>query len=228
MNARTARISLAPTTIVGYRKNGQPIFPIAGGSPDPPAGGDTPPADPPADPPTDPPADPPADPDPVAEAEKWKALARKHENQAKANAAAAKRLAEMEKANQSDTEKAIADAEERGRKSATTETGQLIAAAEIKAALTGIVPDPAAIVEDLNLAKYVTDMGAADADAIAALRTKYAGFAAKTPPADLKQGDQGGGVKKDLDAQIAEAQKAGNVSLAMSLINTKLTAPKAG
>lgn len=43
--------------------------------------------------------------DPGAEVEKWKSLARKHESQAKANSAAAKRLAELEDANKSELEK---------------------------------------------------------------------------------------------------------------------------
>lgn len=47
-----------------------------------------------------------------AEAEKWKALARKHEKEAKANADAAKRLAEFEDANKSEVEKAAAKAAE--------------------------------------------------------------------------------------------------------------------
>lgn len=41
-----------------------------------------------------------------AEVDKWKALARKHEEQAKANSAAAKRLAEIEAASKSAEEKA--------------------------------------------------------------------------------------------------------------------------
>lgn len=48
----------------------------------------------------------PADKDWQAEAEKWKAHARKHEDQAKANSAAAKRLAEIEAANKTAEEKA--------------------------------------------------------------------------------------------------------------------------
>lgn len=56
------------------------------------------------------------DKDVAAEAEKWKALARKHEASAKANADAAKRLAELEDQGKSDTEKLsgrIAEAEKR-------------------------------------------------------------------------------------------------------------------
>jgi hypothetical protein len=43
--------------------------------------------------------------DPVAEAEKWKGLARKHEAQAKANADAAQRLAEIEEAGKTEAQR---------------------------------------------------------------------------------------------------------------------------
>lgn len=43
--------------------------------------------------------------DPAAEAEKWKGLARKHEQQAKANSAAAKRLAEIEEAGKTEAQR---------------------------------------------------------------------------------------------------------------------------
>ena len=46
-----------------------------------------------------------SEPDWKAEAEKWKAMSRKHEGQAKQNADAAKRLAELEDANKSETQK---------------------------------------------------------------------------------------------------------------------------
>lgn len=63
---------------------------------------------------------------------KWKALARKHEAQAKSNADAAKRLAEIEDANKSEVEKAtqrVADAEARA-KAAETRALRLQVAAE--------------------------------------------------------------------------------------------------
>jgi hypothetical protein len=55
----------------------------------------------------------------TAEAEKWKALARKHEESAKTNRDAAKRLAEFEAANQSDLEKAVNAARAEGLAEAT-------------------------------------------------------------------------------------------------------------
>lgn len=48
-----------------------------------------------------------------------------------------------------------------------------LAAAHIEAALTGIVEDPTAIVEDLNLSRYVTEDGEIDKDAITTLKSKY-------------------------------------------------------
>jgi hypothetical protein len=54
-------------------------------------------------------------PDYKSEMEKWKALARKHEAQAKANAAAAQKLAEIEDADKSETQK-LADKVAKGEK----------------------------------------------------------------------------------------------------------------
>jgi len=147
-------------------------------------------------------------PDVAAEAAKWKALARKHEATAKANKTAADELAALKAANQTDTEKAVTEAEQRGRSAATADFGQRLAAAEIKAALTGVVPDPAAIVEDLNLVKYVTDTGDVDQDAVTALRVKYAAFAATKPTSpDLKQGQQGGDGAKPSQLSQADLER---------------------
>lgn len=108
-------MSEAALRIIGYRRDGSPIWPIAGGSDTPPAdsqpddSGDTP-----GEP--DEPQDSDTDPDPSAEASKWKSLARKHEAQAKKNADAARRLAEIEDANKSEIQKAAdkaAEAEKR-------------------------------------------------------------------------------------------------------------------
>lgn len=53
----------------------------------------------------------PTQPDPAAEVEKWKALARKHEQRAKENADKARRLDEIEEASKTELEKAQARAE---------------------------------------------------------------------------------------------------------------------
>lgn len=66
-----------------------------------------------------------------AEAERWKALSRKNEEQAKANSVAAKRLKEIEDANKTEQEK-LAEALEEARKDATTTRSEL---ARLKAAV---------------------------------------------------------------------------------------------
>jgi len=57
--------------------------------------------------------------------------------------------------------------------------------ADLRAALTGVVPDPAAVIEDLNVSKFVGDDGEVNAEAITALRNKYAALTpeGKRPPA---------------------------------------------
>lgn len=67
----------------------------------------------------------PAEPDFKAEAEKWKALSRKHEAQAKANAEAAKKLSEMDDATKSEVERAIARAEAAEKKASEAESKAL-------------------------------------------------------------------------------------------------------
>lgn len=86
---------------VGVLPSGRIVWPVMGAEdnppepPAPPADPPQPPAGPPAGPPADPPQ-PPADTDWQAEAEKWKGLARKHEDRAKANAAAAGKAAKFD------------------------------------------------------------------------------------------------------------------------------------
>lgn len=152
-------------------------------------------APPPAAPaPETPPADQePPSPDLQSELDRWKAAARKHEDRAKANYAAVKELEDLKKSQMSETERAVKEAEERGRTSAVSEFGQKIAAAELKAALAGLIADPQGLIEDLNLAKFVTDTGDVDTAAVTALKEKYASLApaaAATPP-NLYQGRQG-------------------------------------
>jgi hypothetical protein len=59
---------------------------------------------------------------------------------------------------------------------------QRVARAEVKAALAGVVDNPSEIVDDLNLAKFLTDDGDVDPAAVAALRDKYAAFGGRRAP----------------------------------------------
>lgn len=101
------------------------------------------PQDPPDDPTPDPPDDPtptPADPKPKDDGIDWKAMARKHEREAKkareeAKAHAAK-LAEIEASNLSDQEKAIAKAREEAKAEATAEGQEALRRVTLEAAVT--------------------------------------------------------------------------------------------
>lgn len=116
------------------------------------------------------------------------AASRRWEERAKANQ---EQLEALKKSQMSDTEKAIEEAKAAGRAEAHGEVGQRLAAAEIKAALAGVVEDPASIVEDLNLAKYVTDKGDVDTEAVKALAEKFQKLSPGKGSADLKQGTRG-------------------------------------
>lgn len=123
---------------------------------------DNPPADPPADPPKPPATD---DKDWKAEADKWKALSRKNEDQAKANAEAARKLAEIEAANQSEAEKLAAKAEAAEKKAA--EAISRTAKAEVKALADGFADRDDAVLMLGDLSQYVKD-GDVDTEAIKA------------------------------------------------------------
>lgn len=155
-----------------------------------------------------------------AELEKWKHQARENEKRAKANAQAAKELEEFRKAQMTETEKAIAEAAARTRSEVVAELSSKIVAADIRAALTGVVPDPAAIIEDLNLAKYVTESGDVDAKAVAALREKYLalGASSKDVAPKVPTGPRGAGgqitresLKSMSPEAISAARRAGQL-----------------
>lgn len=181
-------------TAVGFRRNGDPIWPIRGGSED---GGDPPAGDPPAG---DPPAgDPPAgDPPKTFTAEEYqKAIDKivlrerskfKDYDDLKAKAS---KLDELEGANASDLEKAVKAAQDETRASVVAEYGQKLAAGILKAELSQRMKpaDADALIGDLNLAKYVGDDGNVDDAAIKAVIDR---IAPKGQPRDLGQGSRGG------------------------------------
>lgn len=140
-----------------------------------------------------------------AEAEKWKTHARKHEQLWKESKPAVDELEKLKAAQMSDMKKAVKEAEERGRSDAAKTYGERIAAAKLEAALTGVVPDPSAVVEDLNLSKYVTDTGDVNADAVTALREKFEAIAPANRPPNLHQGRQGQPAGRDINAEIKAA-----------------------
>lgn len=181
---------------------------------------DTP--DAPDDTSTDAPADdtpaPPADSTPDEDAEKWKAMARKHEKAAKAAQA---ELDKIRKANLSDTEKAIEEARDAGKAEALAQAAAQIAAAKLEAA--GV---PSEDVAFIDLGKFIGDDGQIDSDAIAAAGKRFASRHAGPGSAD--SGPQGpAAVEKPLDELIAEAQAKGDANAVIALNNQKLAALKA-
>ncbi|MDV6290320.1 hypothetical protein R2F25_30395 [Streptomyces sp. UP1A-1] len=98
------------------------------------------------------------------------AASRKWESRAKKNSSAAEELARLKREGMSETEAAVAAAraEERVR------GGERIARSAFLASAKGRIPDPAAVVEEINLKKYVDDDGEVDDEAIAKLVDKLA------------------------------------------------------
>lgn len=120
-----------------------------------------------ADPAAQPDADQAAEP---ADPTDWKAEARKWEQRAKENKAAAAEVEKARKAAMTESERAVAEAEERGRKAAVTAYGERLARTEFiaEAAKRNGGFDASAILEDLNLARYIGEDGEPDSKAIAA------------------------------------------------------------
>lgn len=103
--------------------------------------------------------------DHAAEAEKWKTLAQKHEQRAKANAEAAKELATLKQQSMSDVEKAVDQAKSETRTSVLREIGGRLVDAELKAALVGKTLTPEALLS-FDRSTFITDDGDVDGAAI--------------------------------------------------------------
>lgn len=182
-------------TALGLRRNGAPIWPVLGASPDDPA-------DPPGDPGT---APPPADPADLGEAGKQAIDRMKLErNAARTELRDAKtRLAALEKAEQ---DRADADKSEAEKRTAAEQRAQ---AAELRATKLDVAFD-----KGLTPAQAKRLVGATreelEADADEVLRDFPAVAAAngsRTPKQDPSQGARGGAALSGRDAGLAEAQK---------------------
>ncbi|MGH3631466.1 MAG: hypothetical protein ACRDRL_29005 [Sciscionella sp.] len=96
---------------------------------------------------------------------------------------------------------------------------QSVAAAKIEAALTGVIPDVAAVIEDLNIAKFLDAEGNVDASKVDALRTKFATFATPANPGMKPNPAQGRSASPAPSTHdlIAQAQAAGDMKTAIRL-----------
>jgi hypothetical protein len=221
---------LAPVEMVTKRGERRLIWPILGGSQ--PVG--APPAGDPATPAsasTAPPAEPagvdlgfpkdtaPADMTADQRAAYWQHRSRQNERLANSRAdydevkARAARADELEAANATETEKAIKAARAEAAAETLRTTAPRLVRAEFRAAAKGVLSDEQrdALLEDLDLTKYLTDKGEVDEDKVARKVKAFAPAAparSGTPRPDPGQGARGGsGPMTGREAGLAEAQK---------------------
>lgn len=129
-----------------------------------------------------------------AEAEKFKTLARKQEERAKANAAAAKELETFRQQSMTDTEKAVEAARNEGRSEGARQASERIVRADIRAAAAGRNVDVDALLDGVNFGRFLDDDGESDIKAINAWMDRIAplGEEKPKPRLDLGQGARGG------------------------------------
>lgn len=133
-----------------------------------------------------------------ADADKWKILSRKNENDLKTERDKAKT------ATMSADDKATAEAEQRGRQTAAVEYGKKLAAAEFKAAAATAGLDLTEIAGDINTDKFVDDKGDVDEAAIKAAVKRFAKLAPKAAATGASGGEFTGG--NGAGQPITEAQ----------------------
>jgi hypothetical protein len=220
-----------PLQAVGFRRNGAPIWPIIGAAegdlgappvPAPPAGG--PPAVPPITPPVEPPAPPVEVRDPAALLNAYNAEKEKRKTAADEARTANEALAALQaKVAGTEAEHAASVAAQRVKDEALGAANARILKAEVRAAATGKLSDPADALLYLDLSKFeVGEDGEVDAKALgAALDDLVKNKPYLAAQGKRFQGNGDGGPRnedvKSFDDQIAEARKARNFPLAIAL-----------
>lgn len=196
-----------------------------------------PPAPAPADPATPPAADPTTGAPPATQTvtppaqdgdTDWKAEARKHEQRAKQNFAAVEELAKLKASMMSDQEKAVAAAKTEGQVEAAKGFGAKLAAVAFKAAVAEAGLKLGDALDLIDTSQFVDDKGEVDEAAIKKAVAKLAKALPQAPAAagaDF-QGAGGAGAPPNIDQQIADAEKAGNHALAISLKRRKFASPQ--
>lgn len=101
--------------------------------------------------------------------------------------ALAKELEAIRKSTMSETEKAVAEAEARGRTTATQEFGKRLAQSEIRAAAADSAADLAGVFDYLDLARFVGEDGEPDSKAIKAFVEALPKKSQLAPSMDLGQ-----------------------------------------
>lgn len=156
-----------------------------------------------------------------AEAAKWKALAdqtdkraKRHADEAKANAAAAKELEQFRQASMSDQEKAVATARAEARAEALREVGAERVADAVRVAAAGRSVDVDALLEGLDRSRFLDDEGQPDVNAIAAWVDRVAPKPTENAPTgfpDLGQGARGSSAALNGDPLLASLKSTLNI-----------------
>lgn len=128
--------------------------------------------------------DTPATEQPKADDTDWKAEARKWEQRAKENKQAAAELEKQRQASMTEAERAVAEAEQRGRSAAATDFGKRLATSTIRATAAEAGADLAGVFDYLDLSRFVGDDGEPDDKAIKAFVTGLPKKDAGTPAFD--------------------------------------------
>ncbi len=154
---------------------------------------------------TDAPEQVPADtaPDLAAELEKWKAQARKHEDRAKANAAAAAELEQLRQQTMTDQEKAVEEARRAARAEVLAEVGASRVDDAVRVACAGRSVDVDALLDGLDRHRFLAEDGTPDRDGIAAWVDRIAPAPTEDQAAgvpDLGQGARAGLMSSPLDS----------------------------
>ena len=100
----------------------------------------------------------------------------------KAHGATQKSLDSLTTSSQTEAERAVAKARDEGRAEALKAAGMRLAAAEFRAAAAGKIADPAALIDHLDLSKFVTEDGEPDVEAIKAVVDKLGAAASAVKP----------------------------------------------
>lgn len=138
-----------------------------------------------------------------SEVEKWKAQSRKHEERAKANAAAAKELEELKAANASDSERAVAEAVKKAVAEERSAGAAKLARQVFLAAAAGRLDNPSDVIEDVNLSRYIDANGDVDEDGLAKLIDRLA------PKKNAGDGDGSGDGDDDQDGDRDTRRRRG-------------------
>lgn len=109
----------------------------------------------------------------------------------------AQQLETLQQAQQTAEERAQQQAQEAQDRAATAM--QKAARTTLKTALSGVVEDPESVIDDLNIAKFVTDDGEIDEDAVTALRDRYAALGGNKPRTPAPNPAQGAGGNRTPD-----------------------------